>query len=344
MSDVMNGVINFLLLDAAAADGAGPVMGVGGLAMLGIHVSGIAGGSAVAINGKGYDPNGVAAFQTLPVFDMQTQAGLTSIIADGTYMVAVAGMDTVQAVVSSFGGGAITAAAKGLTSPASLTVLAMAVTASTDVATIGGAAIAMGQHTMAQSLPVVVASNQSDVPVNLDKVGGVALVQGQAAMAASVPVVLASDQSDVPANITQVGGAALAFGQAAMAASLPVTVASDQAAFPVTLAAAGDSHAFANINGGVTDGAVVAATPAKKIRVVAAVLQAGAAAITVTFNSKPGGAGVAITSAFALVGGGNLVFPFNPEGWFETVAGEALTATTGASANPVGIQLTYALV
>lgn len=98
--------------------------------------------------------------------------------------------------------------------------------------------------------------------------------------------------------------------------------------------------ALANIAASTTDGAVVAAVSGKRIRVVALVAQCAATATTITFNSKPAGAGTAISSAFANGINGALVLGFNPAGWFETVAGEGLTATTG-SGSATGVTVVY---
>lgn len=99
-------------------------------------------------------------------------------------------------------------------------------------------------------------------------------------------------------------------------------------------------RAFANINQSTTDSSVVAAVTSKKIRVVALVLHAGGSATTITLNSKPAGAGAAISSAHALAAYGTLVLPFAAGGWYETTAGEGLSATTGAGAT-VGVEVLY---
>ncbi len=94
--------------------------------------------------------------------------------------------------------------------------------------------------------------------------------------------------------------------------------------------------AKANIAAAQTDSSVVAAVTGKKLRVQAVVFVAGATATTITFNS----ASTAISCLFANAANGGAALPFNPCGWFETVAGEALTATTGAGAT-TGIQVQY---
>ena len=99
-------------------------------------------------------------------------------------------------------------------------------------------------------------------------------------------------------------------------------------------------RAFANVAAAQTDAALVTAVAAKKIRVLGVILSgAGAGATSVTFNSKPAGSGVAISPAFLSHAVGP-VLPYNPHGWFETVAGEGLTVTTGAGTT-TGILILY---
>lgn len=76
----------------------------------------------------------------------------------------------------------------------------------------------------------------------------------------------------------------------------------------------------------------IAAVAGKKLRVIAMYLVAGGTATNVTINS----ASSAITPLLALAANGSFVLPFSEAGWFETVAGEALTVTTGAGATTGG--------
>ena len=102
-------------------------------------------------------------------------------------------------------------------------------------------------------------------------------------------------------------------------------------------------RAWANLAVG-TDTAFVAAVTSKKIRVLAVVLTAPGPA-TIVFNSKPAGAGVAISQTFNLgngVGAGILVLPPEVCGWIETVAGEGLSATVAT--NAVSAHILYAEV
>src|SRR5262249_47042131 len=105
----------------------------------------------------------------------------------------------------------------------------------------------------------------------------------------------------------------------------------------------GSVKSLANVAASQTDTSVVALTAGKKIRVTGLVVMAGGTATNVTFNSKGGGAGTAISCLFACGANGGVCLPRNPDGWFETNAGEALTVTTG-SGSTVGIQVVTQLV
>lgn len=94
--------------------------------------------------------------------------------------------------------------------------------------------------------------------------------------------------------------------------------------------------AFANIAASATNSSVVALVATKKLRVLALVAQAGGTATDITFQSN----NTAKTALFANAATIPLVLPFNPSGWFETVAGEAIKVTTGTGAT-TGIQLVY---
>lgn len=99
-------------------------------------------------------------------------------------------------------------------------------------------------------------------------------------------------------------------------------------------------RAFANISASTTDGSIVTATSGKKIRVLAFMAQAGATATNITFNSKPGGAGSAISMTYQNGANSGEVGGYNPLGWFETNTSEGLTATTG-SGSTTGVQVVY---
>lgn len=102
-------------------------------------------------------------------------------------------------------------------------------------------------------------------------------------------------------------------------------------------------NALANVAASSTDSVVITGVSSKKLRVLAAVAVAGATATDLTFRSKPAGAGAAISPLFANAANGGFVLPFNPVGWFETVAGEALVVNTGAGSS-IGLLVKYAEV
>lgn len=99
-------------------------------------------------------------------------------------------------------------------------------------------------------------------------------------------------------------------------------------------------YAFANINASTTDGNIVTAVTSKKIRVLSFRIHTAGTATNVTFNSKPAGAGTAITELFACAANGGRAENYNPVGHFETAAGEGLTVTTGTGST-TGIGVTY---
>lgn len=100
--------------------------------------------------------------------------------------------------------------------------------------------------------------------------------------------------------------------------------------------------AFANISSATTDGPVVAAKPGFRINVLGVAIVAGGTATDVTFTSKPGGAGAAISAKFALGSNGVMVLPESLEGWFTTVKAQGLSVTTGTG-SAVGVQVIYDL-
>lgn len=87
--------------------------------------------------------------------------------------------------------------------------------------------------------------------------------------------------------------------------------------------------AKASVAASQTDSSVVAAVSGKKIRVLGVILS-GASATSVTFNSKPAGAGSAIAPAMIYTGNSVQSLAATSIGYFETAAGEGLTVTTGA--------------
>jgi hypothetical protein len=99
---------------------------------------------------------------------------------------------------------------------------------------------------------------------------------------------------------------------------------------------------FANVAASQTDSVLVAAVPGTAIKVLGVVAQAGGTATTIVFNTKPTGAGTAISATFQNGTNGSVVLPEteNGDGWFETNVGEGLTCTTGAGST-TAVQIIY---
>ncbi len=114
--------------------------------------------------------------------------------------------------------------------------------------------------------------------------------------------------------------------------SAPVTGAVFSAGAPLI-----PKFKVANVAASATNSTVIAAVTGKKLRVLAAAFVAGDTATALTFGSA---ASAAISCLFANAANGGASLAFSPTGWFETVAGEALTATTGTGST-TGIQLVY---
>lgn len=98
-------------------------------------------------------------------------------------------------------------------------------------------------------------------------------------------------------------------------------------------------YAKGNIAASQTDSSLVAAVTGKKIRVISFRIMTGATATNVTFNS----ASTAISETFQCGSNGGISSAWSPTGHFETVAGEALTVTTGAGST-TGVGVSYILV
>ncbi len=99
---------------------------------------------------------------------------------------------------------------------------------------------------------------------------------------------------------------------------------------------------FANVAASQTDSNLVTAVAGTAIKVLAVVAKAGGTATNITFNSKPSGAGTAISCLFANGINGDTILPYNEEGWFETTIGQGLTCTTGAG-SATGVQVIYSI-
>lgn len=86
---------------------------------------------------------------------------------------------------------------------------------------------------------------------------------------------------------------------------------------------------------------VLAAVTGRRIRILAISLSA-ASAVNAKFQSASGGTD--ITKLFYMTSGDlNVVLPYNPFGWFQTVAGELLCMDLSSGVS-VAIQITYVLI
>lgn len=86
-----------------------------------------------------------------------------------------------------------------------------------------------------------------------------------------------------------------------------------------------------------TDGAntLVAGVAGQRIRVISLTLVASGGANTVWLRS--GASGPALTGQMDLVSDGELVLPYNPAGWCETVAGDLLNLQLSDAASVAGM-------
>jgi hypothetical protein len=117
------------------------------------------------------------------------------------------------------------------------------------------------------------------------------------------------------------------------------TNVSGTTANPLKVQAVGAGELFAVIAVSAT-GTIVALVAAKKIRVVALQLTASAG-VNVKWQSHVTPTDITGLAYFAANGG--YVLPYNPAGWFQTIAGEALDINLSAAV-AVGGSLTYVTV
>lgn len=96
-------------------------------------------------------------------------------------------------------------------------------------------------------------------------------------------------------------------------------------------------RASVNLASATTNGTVVAAVAAKKIRVLSLVALCGNAATNLGFTSDT----TAISPTFQNGANSGMVLTDNPRGWFETTSGEALNGTTSASGVTTGVHVVY---
>jgi hypothetical protein len=102
----------------------------------------------------------------------------------------------------------------------------------------------------------------------------------------------------------------------------------------------GRLSAKADVAASTTDGNIVTGVTGRRIRVVAVGVSCGATASTVVFNTKPAGAGTAISPIF----NNSISLPGLQQGnWFTTNPGEGLSASTGAGST-TGIIVVYELI
>jgi hypothetical protein len=110
------------------------------------------------------------------------------------------------------------------------------------------------------------------------------------------------------------------------------------------MAGQGVINAYDAVAASATDSVLVSAKTGKRIRVLSVVINQGdTTPSTVTFNSKSGGAGTAISPPLKAAANGGFVLPYNERGWFSTVNGEGLSVTTGAGST-TGVLVTFDLV
>lgn len=89
-------------------------------------------------------------------------------------------------------------------------------------------------------------------------------------------------------------------------------------------------RAKVNVAQSQTDQELIAAVAGKALRVTALAEQCNGVATPITYNSKPAGAGVAISAQHTNGANGGRVLNRNCDGWYQTAVGEGLSCTTGA--------------
>lgn len=196
----------------------------------------------------------------------------------------------------------------------------------------------------AETTKVIGTVNQGTSPwvVSGAVTNAVLSVVGSGTEATAQRVTIATDSTGVlsiddnGSSITVDGTVALSVSQISASCETGTVYQGTTAKTPATL--------FANVAASQTDSVLLAAQGASnKIRVLQVAVVAGSTATNLTFNSKGAGAGTAISPLFANAANGGEVLPFSPVGWFDTVANEALTVTTGAGST-TGILVKYVVV
>ena len=120
--------------------------------------------------------------------------------------------------------------------------------------------------------------------------------------------------------------------------TVSAAMASD--AVMVGTTAATPKFAFANVAAASTDAVLVPAVSGKRIRVLAYRMTVAASATNATFNSKPVGAGVAVTETHQLDARATWSSGFSPVGHMQTTSGDGLSVTT-STGSQVGVGVVY---
>lgn len=186
----------------------------------------------------------------------------------------------------------------------------------------------VGGGTEATAQRVTIANDSTGV-LSVDDNGGSLTVDGSVSLAAAIPAG-ANNIGDVDV-LTQPA-------RAATTDAITAKLATDAIQNGIT--ALTPKFVFVNVAASQTDSNVITAVASKKLRVLGYQILAGGTATNVTFNSKPAGAGTAISMLHACPANGGLSSGFSPVGFFETVSGEGLTVTTGTGST-VGVQVQY---
>ncbi len=101
---------------------------------------------------------------------------------------------------------------------------------------------------------------------------------------------------------------------------------------------ANDDYKYAVIDAAATpDNTIVALVSSRKLRVLS-MFMVSAGTVIARFESNTGG--TALTGQMNLIANSGFVLPFNPAGWFETVAGELLNLELSAGVSVDG-SITY---
>lgn len=175
-------------------------------------------------------------------------------------------------------------------------------------------------------------------------------VAGSAGWPVTSTYTVVSSTYSLAVNQTQINSVTVSAGSGVNGTGVQrVTVATDQVPYGVMFSTVAVDRVgteivwvstFANVAASQTDSALVGAVASKMICVHMLSAVAGGTATNLTFNSKPAGAGTAISPLYANAANGGEVLPYAPIPWFCSTAGEGLTVTTGAGST-TGILVKY---